>query len=66
MVAFEKYPQKNFYRAMLCISTACRHAVSVCPAVTYVRAFCQNESSDPETSLPSRSHTILDFPYQTL
>ena len=59
----------HFRRAMLCISSA--YAITWCPSVcllsdTFVYS---NETSRPKRIFkffsPSRSHTILVFPYQT-
>ena len=56
----------RFCRAMLCISTAIAgmRCPSVCPSVTFVS--CAKTNKDIfEIFSPSRSHTILVFPYQT-
>jgi len=42
----------------------CRHAVSVCPSVTFVSCVKTNKDIFKKFS-PSGSHTILDFSYET-
>ena len=55
----------NFCRAMLCISARglCRHAVSVCPSVTFVS--CVKTNKDIDFFSPSGSQAILVIPCQT-
>jgi len=53
-----------FCRAMLCKRGLSRHAVSVCPSVTFVHYIKTNKYIFKFFS-PSGSQTILLFPYQT-
>ena len=59
------YMTSNFCRAMLCISARglCRHAVSVCPSVTFVS--CVKTNKDIDFFSPSGSQAILVIPCQT-
>jgi len=49
---------------MLCKRGLCRHAVFVCPSVTFVNSVEMNKRIF-KIFLPSGSHIILVFPYQT-
>ena len=54
----------HFWRAMLCKRGLSRHAVSVCPSVTFVGSVKMNKRIFNFFSPPG-SHTILVFPHQT-
>ena len=53
-----------FCRAMLCIARPIRHAVSVCPSVTFVHSVETNKHIF-KMFLSSGSRSILVFSYQT-